>query len=123
MCPGPITGIVVSDMTLKASRKTPQKSTNRSLSLIRSGGIERIERIDKVPSQPEPKPAETEASHEDQHLSVSVARPNQSTWSPQPVKNNVLSIEKLGTDLDPFESLPLRVHFSNLKLMEYCTRL
>jgi hypothetical protein len=102
-------------MTLKVSRKSPLRLSNRAPTVSHNGSG------DRAPSKPSQyEPVLTETSQEAHNLDDDVIQSDQSTWSLESVNNNALSVEKLGANLDPFESLPLKLHFSILKLMEYC---
>jgi hypothetical protein len=90
-------------MTASVRRKTHHRLANRS------SGVSNSRRSDRDPSQAgqyEPMPNMTR--DDGQHLDINIMRSDAS------------SIERLGADLDPFESLPVKLHFSTLKLLEYC---
>lgn len=105
-------------MTSNVRRRTHHRLANRTLGASNSGSSGRN------PSQAgqyEPMPNET--ADDDQDLDDNIIHPDppdEPTLSLEPVNNNDPSIERMGANLDPFESLPVKLHFSTLKLFEYC---
>lgn len=105
-------------MTSNVRRRARPRLANRSLGVNHSGSSGRNP---SQASQYEPVPNET--ANDGQDLDVNIIYsdpPDEPILSLEPVNNCTSSIERLGADLDPFESLPVKLHFSTLKLLEYC---
>lgn len=65
----------------------------------------------------------TETADDGQDLDINIIHqepPGEPNSSLELVNNNAMRIERLGANLDPFETLPAKLHFSTLKLLEYC---
>lgn len=105
-------------MTSNVRRKTRPRLANRSLGTRHSGSSGRN------PSQAgQYEPVPNEIADDGQDLDVNIIHSDLSDEPPlslELVNNYASGIERLGADLDPFESLPLKLHFSTLKLLEYC---
>lgn len=90
-------------MTSKVRRKTHPRLANRP------SGVSNSRRSDRNPSQAGQYELMLNKSPDDgQDLDVNI------------MHSNASSIERLGAHLDPFGSLPVKLHFSTLKLLEYC---
>lgn len=105
-------------MTSNVRRRARSKLANRSL------GVSHSRSSGRNPSQAgqyEPVPNETADDYQNIDVNIIYSDPpDEPILSLEPVNNNASSIERLGADLDPFESLPVKLHFSTLKLLEYC---
>lgn len=105
-------------MTSNVRRRTHHRLANRTLGASNSGSCGRN------PSRAaQYEPMHNETADADQDLDDNIIHPDpldEPTLSLEPVSNNDPSIERLGANLDPFESLPVKLHFSTLKLFEYC---
>lgn len=105
-------------MTSNVRRRTHHRLANCTLWASNSGNSGRN------PSRAgQYKPMPNETADDDQDLDDNIIHPDppdKPTLSLEPVNNNDPSIERLGANLDPFESLPIKLHFSTLKLFEYC---
>ncbi|KAH8816989.1 hypothetical protein F5884DRAFT_778150 [Xylogone sp. PMI_703] len=118
VCPGPITGIIIRDMTLTVRQATLAKPTRRQ-----KRGI--TNHVDHQPSLSTGSTA-NKASTEPSSSSVRHEAPGR---FPGPSLINELSevdfialgIEKLGVDADPFNTLPLGPHFTLPKLIHHCS--
>lgn len=107
-------------MTLDVKRKTRPRLANRSL--VSGGSSSRNNgRNSSQDGQGEPMPSETANDSQDLDIDIiHIDPPDEPTSSLELVNNNASSIERLGANLDPFDTLPTKIHFSTLKLLEYC---
>lgn len=107
-------------MTLNVKRKKRPRLANRSLDSSSSSNRNRR----RNPSQDgQGESMSTKTAEDGQDLDINIihleplGEPNSSLGL---VNNNAMRIERLGANLDPFETLPAKLHFSTLKLLEYC---
>ena len=114
--------MIISDMTSNVRRRTQNRLANRTV------GSGRGESNDAGPSEAGPSRAAQHESVPDETADdghtfdddvVQPDPPVEPISSLVPVNNDASTIERLGASLDPFESLPVRLHFSTLKLLEY----
>lgn len=118
-CPGPISGIIVRDMTTtisQASVVTPARPHVR---------VHEVKRNTRILGQTVANSPASAIYRNTLGVRFPHSSPDQRGNFGSPVRkedNSYTSIERLGSGTNPFNTLPLGSHFSAPKLIDHCTQ-
>ncbi|KAL2070213.1 hypothetical protein VTL71DRAFT_13239 [Oculimacula yallundae] len=116
VCPGPVSGIIISDMNLAAARPTKPRRAPLVRPIGTSTRLEKTKKTSVIVDKVTPTPP-----------SDKVATLNESVSEPGGLMKRVIGqqvppeVNQFGLAFDPFGTLPVGTYFSVPKLIHHCT--